>query len=523
MKTLKIIPPALPNGLTVVSTSWFVNTKDDFSGTVLLEDLNNSSKLFAYPLDFAIDNVAYAKVHMTLSNGNVEKSDIIQLSKYNDNGPESLFVFAPKITYDLSSFRQNIIIQINEPKMFYYTSDHISTTWRLVDSSGVPFYERERDVDNLLSLTIPERVYEEKDAFTIEVVYNFEEASIDVVGRENVIMKVKNANVALSRSNIYGSSDTTIKVLGMNYDVIRVDLRYSIGNYTSGLITLQRNLLESFTISASEASNGLEVEVEMDIITLEGVVKQEVTLDVISYVSSNVQQLTSKAIVEDVNTSLDIYGADAQAYPVSDSKFKILTPTEDVMYELSNNNIAELARITKTFNSYYVTSDKQYFARDLTTIYRLDPSTLEISSQFFKTIRHPATGVGMSDYKGILYAMDDNNTEYEFDSAGVVNNTKPISYWFYIRVTDALTFTAFELGDYMFEGYQPTNIPGNFKRMNYIPTSNGIIAIAFGYSAVEVYYINTTSSTLISTVPISDPDKAVAAYDLTANRIYIIH
>ena len=524
MKTLKIIPPSLPSGLTVVNTSWFVNTNDTFTGTILLEDLNNTVKLFEYPLSFTISGVAYAKVVMTLSNGNTETSDIIQLSKYNDNKPEALFVFAPVITYDISQIRKNMIVQITPPKMFYYTSAHVSTSWRLVDSSGTPFYDRTRDEDNLLSLTIPERIYNSKEAFTIEAVYNFVDTSIDVVGRENVFLRTHNSDVALSRSTVSSLTDTTITVLGLDYDVAKVDLTYTIGNVTSKTITVQRGLQETFTIAATEAANGLVVTVDMLMYTTNGNYNRTVTLDVIAFDTAKVKLLTSQVIVEEVSKGLATIEAGNQTYPIVNSVVRALTQTEEVSYSIANNGLVETARIPKLYNSYFMSSDQQLYARDLNTIHRLDPLTLNITSTFFTPLPQPINGVGISDYKGSVFLMNNANQEYEIDDVSLVNlgvRNKP--YDFYIRITNTMTFIGSVVGDYLIEGGTPRSLPGTYLRVDYIRTSKGVIAVAIGQTVVDVYYINSTSHTLKSSVVIADQAATIVAYDISTNKIFVIH
>ena len=524
MKTLKIIPPSLPSGLTVISTSWFVNSKEDFTGTVLLEDLNNVTRLFEYPLSFAIEGVAYAKVVMTLSNGNIERSDIIQLSKYNDNKPESLFVFAPTIIYDVSPIRENMLIRISAPQMFYYTSAHVSTSWRLVDSSGIAFYERIRDEDNLLSLSIPERVYSSKEAFTIEAIYNFEDISIDVVGRENVFLRTHNSDVTLSRSTVSSITDTDITVLGLDYDIVRVDISYAIGNTTSSNITLQRGIQEKFTISAVDAANGLTVIVDMLIFGTNGNYKRTVTLDVIAFDASSVKLMTSRAAVEEVNRGSSTIEAGNQTYPIVNSIVRTLTASEEVSYSIANNGLVETNRVPKSYNSYFMSSDLKFYARDLNTVYRLDPLTLDITSTFLTPLPQPVNGIGISDYKGSVFLQNNVNREYEIDDVSLINlgiTNKP--YDFYIRITDTMAFIGSILGDYVIEGGTPKSLPATYLRVDYIRTSKGVLAIAIRQAAVDVYYINSTNHSLLSSVAITDPSATIAAYDVSINKIFVIH
>ena len=524
MKTLKIIPPSLPSNVLVASTSWFINTKEDFSGTVLLEKLNSTTDLFSLTLAFDITDRVYAKAEMNLSNGNTERSDIIQLVPNADNKPSSLFVYAPKVSHIISSYDKHMVVSIPEPKMFYNTSRHVSTTWKLVDASGVSFYERDRDVDNMLSIIIDERIYASKNAFTIEAIYNFEDVSIDVIGRGNVLLNIRKSDISLSVSSLSADRDNLISVLGIEYDVVRIDITYSVGGAISEVISLERGISDSFTITAPELVGSNEIVFSITTYTLNGTLHDTVTLPISSFNLSAVKLMTSTASLLSIETTNNPYGNKGTITPVVNGSFVSNTETERVNYDISNDVLVETSREVKSYDSYFMSSDTDLYARSSGSVFRLDPLTLNATSTVITPISTPGTGLGLSDYKGSLFVLDGNAIEHEIDlSTDTVIATVSRPFDYFIRITDTLTFTGSVLGDYAFSGNIASSLPNTYERVNYVRTPKGVLAVAFAIDRADLFYINSTGHSIVGSIPIGNHLEAIAAYDVSVNKIYIIN
>ena len=187
VKTIYNEIPTLSNGITVTGVDWRVNTKPDFTGRVILNDLNSSEhnkKTIQH--NFQLDEMIYAEVITKLSNGLNYTSGVTPITESTISKGNAPIAYPPVVTVDHIGL--NPQIQFTTPRFIDNGVVFTQIRLRLCDLGHRPFYEVILSSD-VTSYTLTPSDYS-RPAFIVEVVY---ETSIGIkspTGRRLVVTGV---------------------------------------------------------------------------------------------------------------------------------------------------------------------------------------------------------------------------------------------------------------------------------------------------------------------------------------------
>lgn len=228
-KTLKILAPTLPDGVTHTSTSWYINSKHDFTGTEYLKSENDAVHLveIEIPFDLVNSTVYYAKVIMKFSNGYEEASDVLTFNNRESTNDSEYIFFPPKVRLESYGIdRKAIKASIDNVRFYYGDDEHMATSWRVRDTSGNTIWSRADDDENKFTILIPEEAYMNYDAVVVEAKYEFKHIDSNTWGRRTFILRYKEAEVRADHTVLTANKTNYIY---LNYvHVAKLVMRYAL-------------------------------------------------------------------------------------------------------------------------------------------------------------------------------------------------------------------------------------------------------------------------------------------------------
>ncbi len=174
----------IPSGLTYEhnATSWQVSRdgKFDDPSNLILNVTEDSVNLLEYDLDYNLANSETISVRVKYffnNNTETEWSHVLKITKGDRVvSTEIQYIFTPRLTYELANDDDfDLLVNGTDVSIIYGSMVHESTSWEILDTSGMVLWSRLRDVDNLTSIRITKTMFDlnsYKDAIIVKCVYH---------------------------------------------------------------------------------------------------------------------------------------------------------------------------------------------------------------------------------------------------------------------------------------------------------------------------------------------------------------
>jgi len=534
MKYLKVLQPVLPKGITVVSTTWKVNESKTMDGVVRLSVDNDTVNLFTRELGFEIndDEILYGQITFTLSDGTLEKSNILELRKHGNVEHHSLYVFPPKVSYKINGgFDKNIEVEITPPMFYKNSGVHKSTTWTLKDTNGIPFFSRKNDVENLLSIKIDDSEFKNKQLFTIEAIYHFDIDDIEVCGRANVSLSPNEPTISLSKHTLSPTTDNVINVIG--YDI-------TISSLTATVIIdgvkKQPVLITSIHNNIDIPANTIGDENEVKILF-----KQSSFGSTSTFTSTLIALRDMKEKIINLNKNADIItiplntmyngGIAMKPLPMKNGKFLITEnlngDAKSTIYEIKKSTLIKI-------DTHKPHTGRLFISNDL-DLWHKGTKNLTPVNEYFDLVTDDSVkidsvnNVGVTFFERDIYYVTTQNQIGSVDietKKSTIKDTFDPSFEDIIYVEDKL-FMGSSNGHYKFKTNSLQIITGQdsalYRFVQYIPAYDGIVAVCYKDDQIDFKYITFSSIQFMKSITInSNVNTPNVVYDITNNKIFIV-
>lgn len=161
MKRVELMDIITPEGVSLVSTSWYINKHKDFTGDWVLLSENDTEHLRAIniPYDFKDRDVIYGKVSYRLSNGYVSPMSQVFPIYRDDVDMTSMSVSSPTFThqwrYDHDGTLLGVFVKLEPPIFYSVTDDIVAVQMTVRGSDGIALKEKiYHDIDKFLYLDV---------------------------------------------------------------------------------------------------------------------------------------------------------------------------------------------------------------------------------------------------------------------------------------------------------------------------------------------------------------------------------
>lgn len=546
MKELKILQPALPQGVTISSTTWNINESETMDGVVrlnVIEDVVNKLKI-NLPFEIQPDEILYAQIILHLSDGTTVDSNVLMLKRNTNTNPSLLYVYSPIVTYDkLRVADENLRIKISPPKFYKNAGTHISTSWRLKTTDGVVFYRRDNDTDNLLSINIDNVEYKGKSVFVIEAVYHFDTSNIEIFGRANVSNNGDEPMLSLSRKYLISGENNKVFISHYDLNIKGLSSTIIINGEREDPI-LMTPIDKGIIIHRDSISDASEVIIELKIVTENKTTIDTFILPIIHNADIPVFKLNKEAEVKIIPTDVVYDGLNIDASPVSNDKF-LLTKMmggslESTLYKLSNDDSVSFIRKPATIPyKIYDSPDNKLFYKDDNNIYPLSNDFDDIPNKEIPILVSTRSAISFKSNE--LHYISDNNkinivdvdtktntfvsdiiAPITLDSIRYINSNYDVLE--VVPISQSTGMGRIILPNHNVVSIGILNPLEHLRVFNHIVVNDGIITIATGNTRIIIKHISYNGiTTIMKTIQLADINNIpCTVYDNENNIIYII-
>jgi len=161
MKNIRLTVDPPNSELTHEATSWQVSTTTQFTTNMLINVVRDEVNLLEYVTDIDIgdNDTVYIRSKYHFDTGDSNWSRVISLhGKQSNLALSDTIVETPNVSIDIdysNNVDGELIVSTSPFQLYAGGGMHKSTSWRIHDLDGRVLYERERDIDNLVKLKIP--------------------------------------------------------------------------------------------------------------------------------------------------------------------------------------------------------------------------------------------------------------------------------------------------------------------------------------------------------------------------------
>ena len=270
---ISIDAPILPadSNITHVSTSWQISTYPDFSlrDYYVYESLNDKNNLLVnYYVTDNLDQPVYVRIQYNFSNNTSSKWSRVIPVRGDQIGLKlsSTVVLTPVVEANvvINNRSKNIVINAEPMKLYSGVGNHKSTSWYIIDSDNFEIFKREKDEDNLTSMTIDASILDPNKAYQVKVKYHTDTNTDSLFGKtllttetsDNDLfdLKIKSSllvdNIIYFGLSLYTNEFNNIDIIIKNSAGITVASNLNQTTTTPNVSTNGLSLIEEYCIYA---------------------------------------------------------------------------------------------------------------------------------------------------------------------------------------------------------------------------------------------------------------------------------
>jgi hypothetical protein len=269
-----IEPPLLEDGERINSVHWEVNTKVDFTGDVIVDEVTDEKYSNEFEYNFLNSPIIYLRASFDIISNDgehyTETTTILPMTQFSSNISDTLDVYPIKfkIVNDNSlNFRSDeIIINIEDPEFYTKSSQLVAMNYKFLDIHGNVIMSRLNDRDNLKSIRLDIKDYLNFPIILVSLEPVFEPSLSTVPSIEYLILntdmkefninrhyleignneiEIDNFNYRISnvKCKVYdNASHTLVSHIDINDGIFTINIPDTVGDVVSMIVEVTNSL-----------------------------------------------------------------------------------------------------------------------------------------------------------------------------------------------------------------------------------------------------------------------------------------
>lgn len=521
--------------VTPDTVSWFINRKSDFTGEVIPAPIDSTNTSYiTIPVMLNGNDVVYVKAILNYPNSKTLTTETMVVTKDSTTTTNKIFVYPPTLlvhTYGFS--KPHITVDIDSPKFYVGDMEHKATTWRIRDNSGNVIFTREYDIDNLLSIDIPESFYIGHNSFVVEAQYEFD-VDLDVWGREPIVREKKSIDLAISKDRLTADIPNTIAIISNR--LVGFEFAISVTSLDGTALDYQYPIYNSFILDGKVVSGFTEVKIQLTAIKENKRVRREFILPVLknedklmtiftenpttTVVNGMVTNVFKKTVMLDgAFPTVDILHTAINLYELNASTLSVVATNALIITNLSSDYISASHLDSDTYalelelsgEKKMVTVDKVDGILTLSKIYDMSALTN------FSVVNSEASSItaqGVITSTNLLNGVSTNSNYDHLIISGTVYLSSLLDGSF-LMVSDSGEY--FFTEDNVVHTFETTSI----TNVETYPSTDGAIVVAGSDFGFKVYHITKAGSQVVTVLNNVINDYRVI-FDPKNNKIFML-